>query len=200
MKIYGIQIQTVEKIPCGHLMNLMPNRYTRALKYLRREDRLRCLGAGLLMHRVLGIDERELQYGAYGKPYAPGKAEFSISHGGNWAILSADRQPVGVDIEPMKDANLSVARRVFTAEELSWMRQDPLPRFHILWTIKESIMKATGLGLQLDPAQFSVLPIDGPKCVHEQTWHTAWSLHEDCAVACASATTIDGLKFEEILY
>jgi len=56
MKIYGIQIQTVEKISGGYIMNLMPNRYTRALKYLRREDRLRCLGAGLLLHRVLGRD------------------------------------------------------------------------------------------------------------------------------------------------
>jgi len=62
---------------------------------------LLCLGAGLLMNRVLGIEERELQYGEYGKPYALGKAEFSISHGGNWAILSVGSQPVGVDIEPM---------------------------------------------------------------------------------------------------
>lgn len=200
MKIYGIQIQTVEKIPCGYLMSLMPNRYARALKYLRREDCLRCLGAGLLLHRVLGIEEHALQYGAYGKPYAPGKAEFCISHGGNWAILAADQHPVGVDIEPMNNANLSVARRVFTAEELSWMQRDPLPRFHILWTIKESIMKATGLGLQLDPTQFHVLPVDGPKCVNEQTWHTAWTLHENCAVACASANTINSLEFEEIIY
>ena len=152
------------------------------------------------MNRVLGIEERELQYGEYGKPYALGKAEFSISHGGNWAILSVGSQPVGVDIEPMNEANLSVARRVFTGEELSWMKHDPLPRFHILWTLKESIMKATGLGLQLDPAQFHVLPIDGPNCINEQIWHKAWILHEGCAIACASANTIDGLEFEEILY
>lgn len=200
MKIYGIHLQTVESIPCGYLIKLMPKRYAQSQKYLRREDQLRCLGAGLLMHHVLGIEERDLQYGEYGKPHAPGKAEFNISHSGNWAVLAQDRQVVGVDIERINAANLTVAARVFTPNELSWMQGDPLVRFHILWTIKESIMKAAGLGMQLDPAQFHVLPIGGENLAAGRMWHTAWMLHDGCVVACASTNKIERLEFEEIPY
>jgi len=198
MRIYGIHIQTVRQIPRGYWMNLLPERYARSQKYLRDEDRLRCLGAGFLMHRVLGIDERTLQYGVYGKPYSPGTAEFNVSHGGSWVVLASDSQSIGVDIEPINAANLDVAARVFTPNELIWMQQAPLERFHILWTVKESIMKAAGLGLQLDPAQFDVLPIDGAHIAAGKTWHTAWMLHDGCVIACASESRIKQLKFEEL--
>lgn len=198
MKIYGIHIQKIERMPCGYWTDLMPQRYARSQKYLRREDRLRCLGAGFLMHHVLGIEEERLQYGAYGKPYAPGGAEFSVSHGGNWAVLAADHQLIGVDIEPISAANLDVAARVFTRNELCWMRQEPLERFHVLWTIKESIMKAVGLGLQMDPAQFEVLPVEREHLVGGKTWHTAWMLHDGCVIACASGSRMEKLEFVEI--
>lgn len=200
MKIHGIHIQTAEKIPRPYFMNLMPKRYERSQKYLHREDQMRCLGAGLLMHHVLDIEENNLQYGKYGKPYAHGKAEFSISHGGNWAVLAADSHCVGVDIEPINAVNLTVADRVFTASELRWMQQEPLIRFHILWTIKESIMKATGLGMQLDPAQFEVLPDNGASCIDGHIWYTAWMLHDGCAIACASEKEIGTLEFTEIFF
>ena len=38
------------------------------------------------------------------------------------------------------------------------MADDPLTRFFRLWTWKESVMKATGLGLSLEPRRFEVLP------------------------------------------
>lgn len=199
MKIYGIHIQTVEHIPCEHLKALFPKRYAKAQRFLRREDRLRCLGAGYLIHHVLAIAEDELQYGEYGKPFAPGRKEFSLSHGGNWAILAADDHPVGVDIEPLNVANLDVAGRVFTANELLWMQPGSLERFHVLWTIKESVMKATGQGMQLDPAGFEVLPIGGPNFIAGETWHAAWMLWDRCAIACASAQPISDIIFEEII-
>lgn len=199
MKIYGIHIQTVEHIPCEHLKALFPKRYAKAQRFLRREDRLRCLGAGYLIHHVLAIAEDELQYGEYGKPFAPGRKEFSLSHGGNWAILAADDHPVGVDIEPLNVANLDVAGRVFTANELLWMQPGSLERFHVLWTIKESVMKATGRGMQLDPAGFEVLPIGGPNFIAGETWHAAWMLWDRCAIACASSQPISDIIFEEII-
>lgn len=195
MKIYGIHIQTVEKLPCEYLMRLMPERYARSEKFLRKDDRLRSLGAGFLMHHVLGIRSSDLRYGKYGKPYVPGGIEFSISHGGNWAVLAADRHCVGVDIEPIRTEHPAVADKVLSANELHWMQQDPLPRFHILWTIKESIMKATGRGMQLAPAQFEVQPDSGVCFVDGTLWHTAQMLHDGCAVACACEHKLDSLVF-----
>ena len=53
MKIYGVRIETVEQLPCEFIKSLMPKRYERSEKYLRKADQLRCLGAGLLMHMCL---------------------------------------------------------------------------------------------------------------------------------------------------
>ena len=114
MKLYAIHVQTVRCIPDNQLMRLMPLRYARSLQYSRQEDRLRCLGAGVLLHHVLGIDESALHYGAYGKPYVPGNVEFNLSHGGSWVILASDSRPLGVDIEPLQEKHLAVANRVCT--------------------------------------------------------------------------------------
>ena len=198
MKIYGIHIRTVEQLPREFIRELMPKRYERSEKYLRNPDRLRCLGAGLLMHHVLGIKESELLHGEYGKPYVPGMNGFSISHGGDWAILGASPNAIGVDIEPIDPANLDVAHCVFSESELQWMQQDPLVRFHILWVLKEGIMKATGLGLQLDPIRFEVHPERNTSCAEGTVWHTAWMLRDGCAIACASDAGIGELSFTEL--
>jgi len=198
MKLYGLHIREIERFSSERTMDMMPKRYARSLKFRRREDRLLCLGAGILIHHVLGFEEAELQYGSYGKPYAHGRAEFNISHGGQWVVAAMDNQPLGVDIEPIRLENLAVAQRVFTREENAFVKQDPLLNFHILWTIKESIMKALGLGMQLDPAQFDVLPIYGPHTVCGKTWNSKWIRHDDCIIACASEKRIEKLEFQEI--
>ena len=200
MRLYGIHIREIERFSSEKIRSMMPKRYARSLKYRRREDQLLCLGAGILIHHVLGIDEAELQCGLYGKLYAYGKAEFSISHGGQWVIAAMDDQPLGVDIEPICSENLTVAQRVFTQEENAFVQQNPLLHFHILWTIKESIMKALGLGMQLDPSQFHVLPIGGPNTVCGKTWNAKWIEHDGCIIACTSEKKIEELKFQEIMF
>lgn len=199
MNIYGLSIHTVAALPEDYWELRMPLRAARSRRYLHREDQLRCLGAGALMHRVLGIEENELRYGPTGKPYVPGRGGFNVSHGGDWIVLCADRGPVGIDIEPIAQKNLELARQVTTADEWLWMQEDPLIRFHLLWTCKESILKATGLGLQTDPAQFSVLPPEAPKFMDGIPWHTAWMLHDGCAITCAATEKIDSLELKEIL-
>ena len=200
MRLYGIHTREIERFSSEKLKDMMPQRYARSLKYRRREDQLLCLGAGILLHKVLGIDEAAMQYGPYGKPYAQGRAEFNISHGGQWVIAAMDNQALGVDVEPLCHHNLAVAQRVFTHDENAFMQQEPLLHFHILWTIKESIMKALGLGMQLDPSQFNVLPIGGPNTVCGKKWNTKWIEHDGCVIACASEKMIEALEFQEVIY
>lgn len=198
MKIYAINIQTVEKVSEEYIKSLMPERWQRAKKYRRRQDQLLCLGAGLLLHQVLGIREQELKYGEYGKPYAEESDKFSISHGGNWSVIAVSPHLVGIDIEPIREENIVVSERVFKEEEISWMRSDKLKRFHILWTIKESIMKADGLGLYLDPLTFSVYPEQEFSTVGGKDWFTDWICMDGCILACCSEKEIEGMEFEEI--
>lgn len=66
-------------------------------------DRLHCLAAGLLLRQVLAAGEGDVAYDGLGKPRLTRRRDlhFSLSHGGDYAVLATAAQPVGVDIEPI---------------------------------------------------------------------------------------------------
>lgn len=136
---------------------------------LKREaDKRRALGAGVLLDEGLkkyGLSERnvKIEIGENGKPYLPDHPQihFNLSHSGKQALaVFADTQ-VGCDIEQMHSAKLSVARRFFCPSEYAWLISQPTERrqeaFYRIWTLKESFMKATGLGMKLPLDAFEFL-------------------------------------------
>lgn len=142
---------------------LLPERRIKALRYRLEADLLRCIAGGLLMQKILGIKtDEELVKNPYGKPALKnGGKQFNLSHSGDYVALAVDVQPVGVDIERIKNADPAVAQRCFQKAELAYVFEDNEiadERFFSIWTLKESLMKATGLGLQLAPESFCVLP------------------------------------------
>jgi len=173
--IYLIRTDTVRNTDCTLLADRMPVRMEKAMRFRFERDRLLCLGAGLLMMEAMGIqNEQEILYGAYGKPYVPGLRAFNISHSGSCCILACgDVQNIGVDIEVIKEKHIDLAPKVFTGEEVTWMNEDPINRFFHLWTWKESVMKAAGMGLRLAPRSFEVLPFtEGkPARILDQNWY-----------------------------
>lgn len=94
-------------------------------------------------------------YGAQGKPAIEG-LEFNLSHSGERLAAAFSRnQPLGLDIEeitPRIHAR-DIATRYFTVRERSLLDTPDdtvfLRRFFQLWTAKEAVMKATGLGFAL---------------------------------------------------
>ncbi len=182
-----IHIDTVGAQNFVPLLQLVtPYRREKVLRYTLHNDRLRCLAAGLLLKNVLGItNDSEIGYGPQGKPFLVNhKTEFNLSHGGNYVILVTDNNPVGVDIEKIESFDESVAHRCFTADECATLfaekdiaKQQEL--FYTLWTGKEAIMKATGLGLSFDPQSFSL---------HSQTdWQLQWQ-RLDNHIYCVATT------------
>ena len=141
----------------------------------------------LLIRQVLQTDESAIQYTAYGKPFLPGGSPFNLTHSGGYTALVKAGAPVGVDMEQIQAGNLSLIPHLFSRKEADWIHADPLPRFHMLWSIKESIMKATGLGMQLSPQSFEIDPEAGQSFVNGQQWffrYTQWQ-NLSVAVACA---------------
>jgi 4'-phosphopantetheinyl transferase len=108
----------------------------------------------------------EFRVGPQGKPsVGTGGWEFNLSHSGRCALVAVSWQrTVGVDVEWIRhDVEiLSIADRFFTAAESAELhRLSALPRtqaFFRLWTRKEAYMKATGLGMSLEPTSFEVWP------------------------------------------
>lgn len=84
-----------------------------------------------------------------GRPVSNSVAGINISHSrGLTACIVATRGAVGVDIERrdvVRDS-AKLAVEYFSPEEASWVGESS-DRFHMLWVLKESWLKATGKGL-----------------------------------------------------
>ena len=128
-------------------------------------DRCRSLGAELLLQYALkpyGISVRteSFQENAYGKPYLAAHPEihYSISHSGDFVLLAVSDTPIGCDLEKcgvkeLSAQKLRLAERFFCPSEyqelLSAAPEERPDRFYAYWTLKESLMKAAGLGMKL---------------------------------------------------
>ncbi len=121
--------------------------------------KLRALTRRLLAKRLnCRPDDLTIAHGAHGKPFLPDhKFHFNLSHSHDqFALALSDAGEVGVDLErfnpprPLHVARL--ARRCFANDELAFWQNQPTARqwqvFFQFWTLKEALVKASGLGIQ----------------------------------------------------
>lgn len=122
----------------------------------------------------LGCRNRALSFGesCYGKPFAmiddaPAPVSFNVSHSGRHGLIGLARQGrLGVDVEEIvhreDDYVASVAAWAFTQSErdalASARGRGKMELFFKLWTIKEALMKAVGMGLSFDTSDLDVPP------------------------------------------
>ena len=103
----------------------------------------------------------KIERGNRGKPSLPNAKPYNLSHSGDYAVLAVSSGSVGVDLEQIRpiDWNL-ISARFFHPLERAFLAQsdDPLNAFFAIWTLKESYLKAEGLGFSVSPASFSILP------------------------------------------
>lgn len=107
-----------------------------------------------------------LSYTSYRKPYLEGYPgyRFNISHSAGTVAIGFSPYPVGVDIEQIpvfpKDEIMRMAKAVFHPREIAWLQghDDRACRYFFtrLWTLKESLIKAIGMGFYLDTKQFAL--------------------------------------------
>lgn len=105
---------------------------------------------------------------AYGRPeievpVLPQPLRFNLSNARSLvACVVTRRADAGIDVEETAraDAPLDVAEQFFSGDELRALRALPAAeqgtRFFDLWTLKESYIKARGLGLQIPLDRFSL--------------------------------------------
>ncbi len=133
-----------------------------------RKDKNLCLGASVLIDAGLekyGLREKEMAYGIREnqKPYFIDTPEiyFNISHSEAMAAVAFSDAEIGIDIEKIKDADIKIAKRFFAEDEYKYLekfeeKERRSREFYRLWTLKESFMKVTGLGMKLPLNQFCI--------------------------------------------
>lgn len=135
-----------------------------AFEHTRAEFRLARWLVRTTLSRHTGVDPAAWRFAAnaYGRPEIVGPEahrgwRFNLSHTpGMVAIAVAHGREVGLDVEDTWRPGdlLGIAPRYFAAPELSDLTALPdeaeqLDRFFQLWTLKESYIKARGMGLAL---------------------------------------------------
>ncbi len=148
-----------------HLLN--DTETARAQRLLRPHVYERFVLARALLRQLLGHylrcspQEVHLQFSSYGKPSLDPSVhkmplQFNISHSQDYVMVALTKQnELGVDIEYHKALNdfNGIIERVFSASEQTWLASLPEPSqqaaFFKVWTRKEALTKAMGLGLSL---------------------------------------------------
>ncbi len=146
----------------AHFLSLLDQEeLARAERFRFAKDRERFIvGHGLLrelLGRYLHRSPKDLVLlrGEFGKPYLAGDPlHFNLSDTKDAVLVALADQPIGADIETMNrnTDHERVAEHYFTKPEVESIMhaQDGKRRFLELWTRKEAVLKACGVGLMDD--------------------------------------------------
>ena len=178
-----------------------PERRAKADRFRFAKDRRLCLAAELLLRhglRETGAGDVPLifEYGARGKPVLKESGiRFSVSHSGCWAVCALAEYDVGCDAEEIRPIDLKLARRFHPDERADILarptEEERLELFYRYWTLKESFMKATGLGMALPLDEFRICR-DGEITVTQTVDERKYSFREFndipgcCCALCAA--------------
>ena len=160
-----------EEIPSYVWDSLADEEKARANRLFQPQDRrLFALTRAALRHllsRTTQIPAKKILFseGPNGKPYLSSGSGpyFNVSHSGGYALIGlSDHRPIGVDIEwmqPFADQT-AVARSFFSPAEyqaLTELSEALRPAaFYKIWTCKEAVLKALGVGITAHLKEFSV--------------------------------------------
>ena len=175
-------------------------------RYVRWQDRQAGLFGKLLL--LAGLKNygyspdclKNLLYNEFGKPFLDKRIAFNISHSGDYAVCAvSDRGPVGIDIEKIRNIDLSDFERYMSPDEWENIKNSdrPYEKFYEYWTIKESVIKACGKGLSVP---LNDIYIDSNRAVlYDSTWFIKEvSIHCDFKCHIAVNVTPFELNIKEI--
>lgn len=157
-KTVPVTEQDVDRGLDALLQQLPEWRMRYAMTYRRPVDRYLCAKSYLLLCELLskhyGMEAQpEFSCGENGKPFIGGcpQVHFNISHCAGGIICAVGDEELGVDIE-MAQFDEELAKSVLSPDEYADVvsAQWPDVRFAEYWTMKESLLKLYGKGLQDD--------------------------------------------------
>ncbi|MCP1187364.1 4'-phosphopantetheinyl transferase superfamily protein [Paenibacillus sp. 1781tsa1] len=171
-------LQVPEVLPKAYwdhfLSQVSAERRAQASRFVRQADAYRSVLGEILtrvtLSKLTGLRSHELSFtrNSYGKPSLSHHSDvpFNVSHSGDWiALISGGADELGVDVEKIAPIDMQIAERFFSPTESQFLAAVPVDRrletFYRLWTLKESYIKAVGMGLSIPLDSFAILPDEG---------------------------------------
>ncbi|OMF02992.1 4'-phosphopantetheinyl transferase superfamily protein [Paenibacillus sp. FSL H7-0942] len=161
------------------LSQVSAERRAQASRFVRQADAYRSVLGEILtrvtLSKLTGLRPAELSFtrNSYGKPSLShhSDVQFNVSHSGDWiALISGSTDELGVDVEKIAPIDMQIAERFFSPKESQFLAAEPddrrLETFYRLWTLKESYIKAVGMGLSIPLDSFALI------CNVDGDWHS----------------------------
>lgn len=139
-----------------------------------------------LKEKILSLFLKKKYIGEYivdndGKPLSD-KCYFNISHShGFIGIAVTSNNPVGLDIEMIRDYKKSMDDYISSKEEFEYIKK-PINFFEI-WTSKESLLKAKGTGIKANLKNVPALPINGKKSFENEVYFSKNFMIDDYVIS-----------------
>ncbi|WP_158085352.1 4'-phosphopantetheinyl transferase family protein [Niastella vici] len=147
-------------------------------RYLRWQDKHAHLFGKILLQNALikyGFSNNilnNLRFNDHNKPFIDDNINFNISHSGKYIVCAISREiKLGVDLEQkISQVNPDDFKAVFSQAEWEFLKnmEGKMDLFYKLWTRKESVIKANGIGLTIP--LFKVDVLSESVMVEGQTW------------------------------
>ena len=128
-------------------------RREQALRYQHLFGQYCCLKSYELLMELLGDGSKpEFIYNEYGQPQLENGPYFSISHCKAGVVVAVSSNPIGIDIETIRNVQPSLIAKTMNTDEQKMISQaiDPKQAFTQLWTKKEAYLKMRGTGIISD--------------------------------------------------
>ena len=110
---------------------------------------------------------KDYYLGEHDKPLSD-QAFFNISHSYGFVVFVMADFPVGIDVEQIRELKEDVTKYISSKEELEYITDGV--KFSEVWTNKESLLKAIGVGIAGDLKGVPSLPLNGNKEYLGQTF------------------------------
>ena len=144
--------------------NIDKSRIEKSLSYIPLKTRKQSILANVLIDNELKEKAKKIYYNDKNKPLLNDNIFFSISHSEDFVVFVKDTNNIGIDVEYIDIKNTIILDYAFTDEEKDYINKnykDNIKEGIIkLWTIKESVYKASGNTLNILPKDISINTLD----------------------------------------
>ena len=114
-----------------------------------------------MIYNNVKVNEEDIKFNKLKKPYLENGPYFNISHSKDCVVFVKSEKPIGIDIEYVNEKNLNILNYAFSESEREYILNSnddlsQIERLTKLWTIKESLFKASGSEKYVEPKNIEV--------------------------------------------